>query len=789
MSLPFADAIEKLEFEQITHFISGLTSSSLGKENILELYPSTIPAEIRDELNRVKEMQGLLEAEDSPPIDMIEDCRAAIHRSAIEGSLIASEDFRKIHFVLSTLRKLRTFFIKREERAPLLFALGEQLYEDKMLEYHIDRVVDEEGTIKDSASKELRVIRQEIIEKSGHLRRRMESILKRASDEDMVMEELVTMRDGRMVLPVRAEYKRQVQGFIHSSSASGQTVYIEPTETLELNNEIRDLQFAEVREVNRILTDLTNKLRPAGPLILLSITLYAEIDSLYARARYARDTFGCSPAVTAASPLRLYHAKHPILLMHKKYAEVIPLDITLEPPGTTIVITGPNAGGKSVTMKTVGLLALMAQSGIPVPCDPRSELPIYSDIFVDIGDEQSVENDLSTFSSHVKRLQHITENAGMHSLVLIDEIGTGTDPSEGSALGAAVLEFLTQRKAHVIATTHHGFLKAFAHEQPGMQNAAMEFDIASLEPTYRFKAGLPGSSYAFEITQRHGLREAIIVRAREILGSQSQALENLLADLERKTIASETQLRMSDLLKEKYEALAAEYAEKMTTAKKEANSIKQEALEHADSLLREANSLIENLVRELREKNADRTVIKAAQDQLHESRSEIIRELDEYREAESVTGEPNRRFRSGDSVYQTTNPNLTGIVVEDQRTDHVTVAFGNMKMKLDAHNLRFVEQKQERVYVATQMMDLPDTNEIDIRGMYGDEAVKELDSFLYQAYLAGLKRIDIIHGKGTGALRKRVHEYLKDLPFIAKYQLGEWNEGGSGCTRVIFKDT
>lgn len=788
---PFRDAVAKLDFPRIVAHVAGYCVTGYGREHVQRLLPSDVFAFVRDELDRVQEMRGLLDAEDAPPLEGLEETRPALHRAAKAGSMLPAEDFRDLLRTLITARKLRAFFLKRAERCTMLARMAEGLHEDKLLEYHIDRVVDAEGGVKDSASKELRRIRREIIEKSGQLRRRMENILKRVSEDELVMEELVTMRDGRLVLPVKVEYKRQIQGFIHSTSATGQTVYIEPTETLDLNNEIRDLQFAEVREVNVILTELTERLRSAVEALLQSISIIGDLDSLYARARYGRESLAHCPKVKLDGALVLHHARHPQLLLHKKRADVIPLDLTLGDDATTIIITGPNAGGKSVTMKTVGLSTLMVQSGIPVPCDPVSEFPVYKSVHVDIGDEQSVENDLSTFSSHISRLARIVEHADARSLVLIDEIGTGTDPAEGSALGASILQHLTRARAHVISTTHHGMLKAFAHAEEGMTNAAMEFDMHTLQPTYVFRAGLPGSSYAFEITRRHGMHPSIIDRAREILGTQSDALEQLLAEVERQSQDLGIRLRKAEQHEEQYKALLAEYTAKQKGLKQEAKEIKRRALEDAERVIRDSNAMIEEAIREIRETQASREAIREVHTRVTAQKKEIEKQLEETRPASTPeAGEaPGGELHPGDEVAMRDNPSTRGIVLEAPERGKVAVAFGSIRMQVDTGSLRVIPKAVRRETVSTQHMEeQTDGSEIDVRGMYGDDAIREIDRFLAQAWSAGLKRVDIIHGKGTGALRKRVHSYLKDLHFVDRYALGEWNEGGSGMTKVYFRE-
>ena len=788
---PFGDAAAKLDLPRIIEHVAGYCATGYGRERVLHLQPSDVFAFVRDELDRVQEMRALLEADDAPPIDTLEEARPALHRAAKTGSMLPAEDFRDVLRTLITARKLKSYFHRRAERVPLLARISEQLHEDKLLEYHIDRVVDEEGGVKDSASKELRRIRREIIDKSGQLRRRMENILKRVSEDEIVMEELVTMRDGRLVLPVKTEYKRQIQGFIHSTSATGQTVYIEPTETLDLNNEIRDLQFAEIREVNAILSELTDRLRSAVDGLLRSIDTIGDIDSLYARARYGRERLAECPQVKLDGALVLHHARHPQLLLHKKRADVIPLDLTLGDEATTIIITGPNAGGKSVTMKTVGLSALMVQSGIPVPCDAASEFPVYKSVHVDIGDEQSVENDLSTFSSHISRLARIVEHADERSLVLIDEIGTGTDPAEGSALGASILQHLTRVRAHVICTTHHGMLKAFAHAEEGMTNAAMEFDMHTLQPTYVFRAGLPGSSYAFEITRRHGMHPSIIDRARDILGTQSDALEQLLAEVERQSQDLGIRLRKAEQQEAQYQELLAEYTTKRKGLKQEAKEIKRQALEDAERVVQESNTLIEQTIQSIREAQASRESIRQAHERVQKEKEKITAELKEHHPVVDPGGDSgsSAALQPGDEVSMRDNPSAKGIVLEAPENGKVAVAFGSIRMQVDTGSVRALPSEVRRESVSTQHMEeQTDGSEIDVRGMYGDDAIREVDRFLSQAWSSGLKRVDIIHGKGTGALRKRVHSYLKDLRFVERFALGEWNEGGSGMTKVYFRE-
>lgn len=784
---PYQDAIEKLDFNTILTHISSFATSVTGKERIHLLTPSSTFGEVRDELERVGEMMALIEKDDEPPLGFLADIRAVMFQARIEGSILDAESLLNVLRTLRVSKSLSSFFSKRQDTAMLLGALAEQLFYDKSLEYHIDRVVDEEGHVRDSASKELREIRRALIEKSSGLRRRLETILKKVSKDAVLQEEIITMRDGRMVLPVKVEYKNTVAGFIHSASSSGQTVYIEPTETLELNNEIRELEFEEIREVQKLLSELTTRVRQFSEPLAQSISILAEIDSIYARAKYADNMDARCPRLTKQALIEINFGKHPILLLHKKSSDVVPISVTIGGQCNTIVITGPNAGGKSVAMKTVGLLCLMLQSGIPIPADSTSQFPLYHRIAVDIGDEQSIENDLSTFSSHVRRLTEIVEHVNDKTLVLIDEIGTGTDPAEGSALGAAILDYVAETGAHTIATTHHGMLKAFADQHPHMQNAAMEFNLSTLEPTYRFRAGLPGSSYAFEITRRHGMKPVILDRAKDLLGNQSGHLEDLLMDVERRAQLLAQQTKRLEQDQDRLDTLLQEYTQKNADLKREVKVVKRKALEDANEIIASANAAIEEAVRAIREEHAEKAVVKKARDQISALKQGFARELDAEQKTDRASA--GNRFVKDDLVTLKENRTMQGIVLDVFANGDVSVSFGSVKLIVEGERLEKINAQAATPKKSFTPVLEPsiESNEIDVRGLYGDEAIRQIDIFLYEAYAAGLKRVDIIHGKGTGALRTKVHEYLKGISFVESFQLANWNEGGAGNTVVLFK--
>ncbi|MBI4810747.1 MAG: endonuclease MutS2 [Ignavibacteriales bacterium] len=594
------NSFEKLEFDKIKKYIQRYSISDLSREHLDKLVPSVNISEIKENLSLVTEMKLLLETDDPLPLDNLSDIRTSLHRSAIEDYILPSVELHQIESVLITSRLLHTFFSRRSKLYPLISLKVKSIHVEKILEYNIHQAIDEDGKVKDSASKELSSVRRQIANKSHAVRRNLEVLLKNIAGSEWIQEEIITTREGRMVIPVKTEYKNRVPGFIHSASASGATVYIEPAETLDVNNEIRTLYFQEQREIERILKDLTKQVREVKDKLLHNVHVLAELDFIQSKAKYSIEVIGSKPKMKSDGDIRFINAYHPLLLQRHKRKDVVPLDLEITDEFNTIIITGPNAGGKSVAMKTVGLLSLLAQAGCHIPASPESEVRIFSDIFVDMGDEQSIENDLSSFSSHLNNLKVILENANERSLVLLDEIGSGTDPIEGSSIAAAVLEHLTELNSINIATTHHGNLKAFAFETLRMQNAAMEFDQTTLQPTYRYRSGVPGSSYAIEMAERLKMSSVIIKRSREIKGSEANKLEDLILDLEKKSQELKSTLDKVNEEKSRLHNLNLVYQNKITSLEKEVKETKARALDEAKHIVRKANSVIEKSIREIK---------------------------------------------------------------------------------------------------------------------------------------------------------------------------------------------
>jgi DNA mismatch repair protein MutS2 len=772
-----SNSIRKLEFDRVLDRVSRHASSDAGKHAVGALRPMTDAGQIAQALGLVSETKSLLIAAGDFPFEGLSDVRATLKKTTIENSILSPEELLQVAGTLRASRLVHAYMTKNRSLVPSLADLSGRLILDKIVEYNIRQAIEETGRISDSASKELRSIRSGMVSVTEQLRKRLAAILKNVSEQEFLQEEIVTTRDGRLVIPVKTEFKRQVPGFIHSSSASGATTFIEPAETLDLNNQLRELQLAEQREILKILGILSDQVRQIREPLETSLEALTELDVLSAKARYSIEVLGNEPVVREGGALRLVQARHPVLLERHGRAEVVPLSMEFPAGVQTLLITGPNAGGKSVALKTVGLLALLAQSGLHVPADPGTELPIFRSIFVDIGDDQSIENDLSTFSSTLLTYRGVLDGADSSSLILLDELGAGTDPAEGGALATAMLTELTRRKATTIATTHTGSLKVFAHDTAGMMNGSMEFDQKELRPTYRFVSGVPGGSYAFELAERLNFPQQLLAQARKSLGTDQVRLENLLLELERKAQEYSALLAEATAERDRLQSLVGSYESKLREVRKEVAELKKSAKTEAHAIIKEAQSTVERVVREIREQQASPQTVRGAKQELKQiqERHSLEKEEGESRESEPIA--------AGDSVCLEGSTQV-GQVLEI-RAKSAVVSWSHGKIQVPLAKLRKAKRPEERAASVTEAHVAVDSkNEIDVRGMRVDEVQEAIEHFLDSAFLGGLRRVDIIHGKGTGALRKRVTELLKTHPQVRSFRMGEWNEGGTGVTVV-----
>jgi DNA mismatch repair protein MutS2 len=809
---------EKLGFDVVRDRLAANVRSPLGKERLDGMTPARTMGWLREELDRVEELQAAFQYGDSVPLSPMYDLRDALRRAAPEDAYVDPEDLKAIRETLIMLRRLKKHFEVRAEDYPRLAGAVERVTPLPKIEEYVESILDEDASIRDDASPELHRLRQQIRKREEDLRKTLDKALRRAVREGHATGEQATIRGGRMVIPVRSSAKGKVEGFVHDRSASGQTVYVEPAACLELNNEVRELKSAEQTEIERILREVTAHVRAKRDTIEVNLKVLAQFDLLRAKARLANRLDATVPKLNEEGHIEFYEGRNPVLKLHFEALDedgetkgrapetegsipprdVVPLDLELGDDFHTLVITGPNAGGKTVAMKTVGLFSLMLAYGLPLPVAPHSSFPLFDRIVADVGDEQSIEDDLSTFSSHVSNLRHMLEAGGDNSLVLIDEAGTGTDPDEGAALAQAVLERLTAAGARTIATTHHGTLKVYAHETEGVENGSMEFDQETLRPTYRYQEGVPGSSYAFEIARRMGLTDDLLERARELAGTQKTAMENLISTFETRTQQLEDELYEAETAREKAEEAQERYEEKLRTIEKERDEFRQQALEEAERIVDEANARIENTIREIKEAQAESEATKEARQRLEDYEED----LHDRREAtegetrpdtappdESGDGAPTapaEPIEEGDQVV--VDDGSTAVEVQEIEDGEALVVMGSMRMRVPLNRLTKAggsdPEPTEQTGGDAEMTALEASPSIDVRGERVDEARHRVQHFLDDAVAADLDTVEILHGKGTGALRTAIHDLLADRPDISDHRKAPIEEGGAGVTKV-----
>ena len=823
-------AEDKLGFGVLRRRLDDFALSGLGQDRLGQMRPSSNLDWVQTELARVGELQEALRFDDPVPLDSVLDVREVIRRITPEEAYAPPEDLLALRLVLATTRRLKSYFAQREGKYPSLAERVRRITALKALEDRIGEVVDADGRIRDNASPELFRLRRLIVQRQGQLRETLLRALREAAAQGHATEEQPTIRSGRMVIPVRAEAKRKVQGFVHDVSASGQTVYIEPAASLDLNNEVRELETEERREVERILKAVAARLREHTGEMQGNLRVLAEFDLLQAKARLANQLDAHVPQLGDDGVIDIRDGRNPLLLLHfadqqkegEAPREVVPLDLTLGDGFQTLVITGPNAGGKTVAMKTVGLFALMTAYGLPIPADARSQMSLFDRLIVDIGDEQSIEEDLSTFTSHVSNLKHMLAQADVRTLVLIDEAGTGTDPAEGGALAQAVLERLTDVGARTIVTTHHGTLKAFAHNQEGIANGSMQFDQATLTPAYRFQKDIPGSSFAFEIAGRIGLDASILDRARELVGEQKTALEELIVDFETRNQSLADRLAESEEMVRLAENERQQYQGRAEKLRKERDAIRQQALEEAERIVQGANARVERTIREIKEAQAEREMTQQAREELTRYQQNLqkkaqnaARRIRREQAGRPAAPKPSRtseragkqkRRRNGkaqqDQRETTSGPLREGdqVVLDGGSTsaevleiegDEAVIALGSMRLRTDLERLTKVGgPRRQQVTVrqpagkASDLAAVKAQRRIDVRGQRVGEMLPVVERFVDDAVVANLDRVEILHGKGTGALRQAIRERLADLPGVADFEDAPWDEGGPGVTYV-----
>lgn len=775
----------KLEFNKILNHIGKFCYTSKGKEHVNSLVPLQTKTEILLEGKYVTQARDLINEAGYPPIAGINDPLRDLHLSRIEGAVLTARSVFNIFELAICSAQLKSYLANNRTLAPELSDFATFLFEDKLFERYISTIFDSSGEIKDTASKTLQSLRKEIRERSEELRRFVSKIAKDLTDKDLSRDNYLTLRDGRLVVPVKAEYKRQLKGIIHSESSTGQTVYIEPEETLHLNNEIVSLNFAEKREIERILKEVTHRIRNNYDDLLLSLETVTRLDSIFARGNYSIEIVGNFPRFEESEPINIYGGRHPLLVIRNGLKNTVPFNLSVK-AGNLLIITGPNAGGKTVLIKSVGLLALMAQSGIHIPAGVDTNLHKFDKILVDIGDSQSIDDDLSTFSSHLSNIKRIIDEADESSLVLLDEIGTGTDPDSGAAISRAVLMTLHNKESMVFCTTHLSALKALATEVPGFYNASMSFDTDELKPTYLFRQGIPGSSYAFEIMMRLGFDKSFIDGAANYVEDVSAGLEKILLEVEQREQELNKKLDHFERENTRLTGLSNLYAKKIKELDKEKNKILRDAKENASKFIEESNKEIQKVIKDIKETQASKESSKSASTKVDNLKKELknltVKPVQEEDEVDSL-------IEIGDTVRIRESETYGEVIEITPDKKNLIISTGPLKISVkmvDCAKVSRREQRKEQRKSAKFEIYSDVSYKLDIRGERAIEIENKVERFIDDAYIASLNRVEIIHGKGTGALKKVVRELLSKHPKVKNFYFAPVEAGGEGVTIIEF---
>lgn len=782
-----------LEFQEVKEIIARHAHWQWSREKILALEPKDNIEDIYEFQNEIRQLQEIVSSGDTFGLEGIADITGALKASS-KHIILDVSDFIAIKNNIEIAASLKKEMLPWSH-LPFIHYTGERLAAPAQLREAIGRTFDESSRIRDNASSELAAIRSESRYLQDDIQQRMQAILRDTHRQKMFQEQLFTVREGRYVIPIKQEFRGIFEGLVLDTSASGATVFMEPMSIVEQNNNLRHLLSEEKAETDRILKNLTQMVARNARELKENLEVLAHFDTVYAIALFARQADAVMPVIGTSGRLKLKKARHPLL-----YGKAIPLDIEIGRDFYTLVITGPNTGGKTVTLKTVGLFTLLGLSGLPLPAEEDSEISLFTKVYADIGDEQSIAQNLSTFSSHMNQIISIIGEADRNTLILLDELGAGTDPREGTAIGIALLEHLTSVGARTVVTTHYGELKYFAGNHPMARNAAMEFDSGTLMPSYRINIGMPGRSCALAIAKRLGLPAELLERAEGLISHEYIELDNLLADIETKEKQVQQELRMNRKFTEEAQILKEKYEKELTLVKAEQTELLIEASGEAESLIMAAKSEIQKTVNSFRKqmhqalKASDENKVRQASETANTKLDEIIAGLEKFRKKRSLS--KNRlidtKLKTGDRVY-VPSFDRKGVVVE-VKNEEVLVQMDSLKTRLPIWNLRTVQDRKP-------IAEPPDEKKEDFRlqktpaegrtinliGNYVDEALYNLEKFIDQSMLEEAKSIQIVHGMGTGALRNGIHRYLRQHPGVSDFRLGEKGEGSSGATIVYLK--
>ncbi|MDN3449125.1 endonuclease MutS2 [Planococcus sp. APC 3906] len=781
-------ALRTLEFYKIRSEVARYCTSSLGKAHIDGLLPSIEINEVNRLLEEMDEGAAIIRTKGNVPMGGIFDIRMHAKRAQIGGSLSPME-LMEVSSTIRASRILRQFFESiREEGAisiPHFLAKKEAMPILTQLEHDINMCIDDNGGVLDSASPGLRTIRQQLRAQESRVRERLESLVRGKNAAKMLSDTIVTIRNDRFVIPVKQEYRSHYGGIVHDQSSSGQTLFIEPDAVVQANNEVRRLKMKEKEEIDRILQMLSSQVQEVAHDLFGLVEVLGELDLVFAKAKYGAEHKCTKPEMNTEGYIKLKKARHPLIPAD----EVVANDIEFGRDITAIVITGPNTGGKTVTLKTVGLFTLMAQAGIPVPALDGSELAVFDQVFADIGDEQSIEQSLSTFSSHMVNIVDILSKFDSNSLVIFDELGAGTDPQEGAALAISLLDEVHGRGARVIATTHYPELKAYGYNRPGVANASVEFDVETLSPTYRLLIGVPGRSNAFEISKRLGLPEHIISHAKSFTGTDRREVDSMIASLEKSRRESEQDAEQAAELRAEATSLKKDLEQQLKDYESQKEKLEDKAKEKARKIVEEATREAEAVMSELRKMQMNQTS-SVKEHQLIEAKKRLEAAMPENRVLKKAAKANQQHVLKVNDEVKVISFGQKGTLVEKVSDKEWIVQIGILKMKLAESDLSYTKpekQKETRTMATLQNRDSHIKLELDLRGERYEDALMRVEKYIDDALLSNYHQVSIIHGKGTGALRQGVQQYLKKHPRVKGYRFGEAGEGGSGVTIAELK--
>lgn len=783
------NAIDKLGFTEIRNLIKEKCLSDSGRQMVDKIQPQIKPDQIERFLGQTNEFKNLLLHDSPVPVDHMYAIKPLAEKVKVEGAYLGEDELYRMLLSLRTVYAIIRYFNEREGQYVNLELLFEHLPIEKSIIRSIEQVLDDHGRLKDNASKLLLELTQQILKSEQEARKRLDTVFKQAQAQGWTADGGLTIRDGRLSIPILAENKRKLKGLIHDESATGQTVFMEPEEVFHLNNKVRDLSFERRREVVRILTSLTNDLRPHVPLLLSYHSLLTKLDFVRAKALFAIDIQATMPILSKDPIINLVQARHPILHLNalkSKGQSVVPLNIKIDETDRIILVSGPNAGGKSVCMKTVGLLQIMVQSGLLIPADDISSVGVFKQIFADIGDDQSIESDLSTYSAHLSKMKHFTTFANGRTLILIDEFGTGTDPLFGGPIAEAVLEQLNKKQVKGVVTTHYSNLKVYASHTEGLENASMLFDNQNMQPMYILQVGKPGSSYAFEIAQKIGLSKEILDSAKDKIGVQQKKVDSLLVDLERdKKEVIDTKYAISKREKELID-IKAKYDELQSSLEENKREIIRKAKEEARVILKDANKLIENTIAEIKSSNAEKDKTKVLRSTLNQALDKHTTALKKENKPKTIPVAEQSELFVGDWV-KIEDSGSEGEILEITKNGSLIIALGELRTVVKKNRVSKLRSKEKSKAIKRQSgvssESIADFRpEVDVRGMRTEDALQQIELVLDRAVMIGYPSLKIVHGKGDGILRKFVRDYLRKYNHVSRFEDEHADRGGDGIT-------